>query len=87
VNELRYAPFETSIDRQLDKLRADMRTGFARLEAKVDSQRLSPWHSLELTLEGFERRMTKRFFWYFMTQGIANAVIILGGLKLFKLVP
>jgi hypothetical protein len=83
VNELKYDSLEGTIDQRLDELSAKMGAGFARLEAQIESLRRPVWSGTISAFDGFEKRMTSRFFWYFMTQGIANAVIILGMLKLF----
>ena len=84
MNNLKYQPLEATIDRRLDELSAKMGSGFARLEAQIESLRPPVWSTTIQDLDRVESRMTRRFFWYFMTQGIANAVIILGMLKLLR---
>ena len=70
LNELRYARLEAKLDRligevrsemRFDQLRGQMRAGFDRLDAALD---------------GFESRMTIRFFVYFMSQGVLTAAMI-----------
>ena len=39
---------------------------------------------MEAAFDRAERRLKRLLFWYFMTQGIANAAIILGMLKLLR---
>lgn len=77
-------PFEMETDRIVDELRTEMRAGFAQLEVKIDSLRPSPWHTTELAIARFERRVTKRLFWFHMTLGVANAAIIIGMLGLLR---
>ena len=81
---LKYDPVEVAIDRKLDELRTTMRAGFAGVEAQIDSLRPPVWSPMIAALDRAEKRLTKLFFWYFMSQGIANAAIILGMLKLLR---
>jgi len=76
LNELRYARLEAKLDRLISEVRSEMRAGFDRLDPVFDA-----WH-FDSILDGFERRMTIRFFVYFMSQGVVNAAIIIGMLKL-----
>ena len=54
---------------RFDKLRAQMRAGFDRLDAALD---------------GFESRMTTRFFVYFMSQGVLTAATIVWIIELLR---
>ena len=77
MSGLQNDPVVAAIDRKLDELRAIVRAGF-------DSLRPPVWSPMEAAFDRAERRLKKLFFWYFMTQGIANAAIILGMLKLLR---
>ena len=78
--------------------RSDLRelneNNFERFDAKLKQRRRIAELLADMIVgfknadfDGFEERMTRKFFWYFMSQGIANAVIILGGLKLLHKLP
>jgi len=54
---------------RLYELRGQMRAGFARLDAALD---------------GFESRMTIRFFVYFMSQGVLTAATIVWMIELLR---
>ena len=78
LNERNYARLEAKLDRligevrsemRLYELRGQMRAGFARLDAALD---------------GFESRMTIRFFVYFMSQGVLTAATIVWMIELLR---
>ncbi len=60
-SEIRASLGELRAEIRFDELRGQMRAGFDRLDAALD---------------GFERRMTIRFFVYFMSQGVLTAAMI-----------
>ena len=76
LNERNYARLEAKLERLFDELTAS-------IDARLGDLGAIP-RGMAPRLDQFENRMTKRFFWYFMTQGVASAAIILGMLKLFR---
>jgi hypothetical protein len=71
LDELRHARLEAKLDRLIGEVRSEMRAGFDRLDPVFDARHF------DSTLDGFERRMTIRFFVYFISQGVPTAAMIL----------
>jgi len=88
LNERNYARLEAKLDRLFDELTASIDAKLGELGAtargSLSAQLRWGFVGMASSLNQFEKRMTKRFFWYFMTQGVASAAIILGMLKLFR---
>ncbi|HXG97706.1 MAG TPA: hypothetical protein VNJ06_11430 [Gemmatimonadales bacterium] len=71
LNERNYARLEAKLDRLIGEVRSEMRLD------QVRGQMRAGFDMLDGALKGFERRMTIRFFVYFMSQSVVTAAIIL----------
>jgi hypothetical protein len=67
LDELRHARLEA----ELDRLIGEVRSRFDRLDPVFDARHF------DSVFDGFERRMTIRFFVYFMSQGVLTAAMLL----------
>lgn len=82
LNELNFARFDAKLEQRVAELRAEMHTGFAKLEAKVASNLESILSGTDSKLAQMETRLTRRMFKFWIAQAATTTALVLGVVKL-----
>jgi hypothetical protein len=82
LDELRHARLEAKLDRLIAEVRSEVRAGFRELRTQLRAgfgrlDSVFDTSHFDSMLDGLERRLTIRFFVYFMSQGVLTAAMTL----------